>query len=271
MGKVVAKQQKQTARLIASRSNITTRPSNRAGKHLIQQRGSVSLQHPALRGQSALALAILLVATVLALFGIILLISQLTSPRRGGQRVEVASQLESIEKVYIGRSGNVGLLMRGTGPAFAGKFRRATEGRALAVATDEMIVRVDAYNFSETSVPLVEGEWVIRLGDCELRPLPSKGETDPPSPVHAALSGGDLDTPLAAREARRIGFVGTQAAFDTCDSASFRRGRIADEITLNAAMVSERALAEFDRAPGPVTLEKLLSERPSSRRNGVSK
>lgn len=213
-------------------------------------------------GQGAVALAMLLIAAVLVIFGIIMFMAHLTSPKRTKDRVEVSARAESIEKIYVGRAGDVGFLVRGSGPAYAGKFRRDTEAKLLALGPGEMVARLDAYNFSDQTVKLVDGEWIIRIGDAELRPMPQKGDTDPPSPLHAALAGGDLDSPLAGHSARRVGFVTQSEVYDRGGNASVRRGKIADDVVLRAANVSERQLAEFDRAPAAASLDRLLGEKP---------
>ncbi|MBI3818756.1 MAG: hypothetical protein HY286_08710 [Planctomycetes bacterium] len=212
-------------------------------------------------GQSAVALAVLLVATVMAIFVVILLTAHLTSTQQVTQRVELAARAESIEKIYVGRAGDVGFLLRGTGPAYSGKFKRDTEARLLALNSGEMVARMDTYNFGEKDVVLVDGEWIVRIGDAEARPLPAKGETDPPSPLHAALAGGDLVAPLKAHEARHVGIVMQADHYDHAADASLRRGRFADDVVLKATSVSERQLAEFDRAPTAATLERLLGEK----------
>ncbi|MFN0205182.1 MAG: hypothetical protein ACKVS6_02575 [Planctomycetota bacterium] len=214
------------------------------------------------RGESAIALAALLLASVLVIFAIILLVAKLTAPGKSpSARPSVAAREDSIEKVYIGRSGDLGFVLRGPGPALVGKFRSQTESRVLALGPGEMIARIDAYNFSNESVKLVDGEWNITIGSTQMRPLPSKGNTDPPSPLHAALAGGSLDTDLAPFTSRRVGFVGIIDAFDQGDSASFRRGKIAEDVILRATRVSERELAEFDRAPAMTILERLSGEK----------
>lgn len=222
--------------------------------------------HPlqrSLRGQSAVVLAILLIAAVLVIFGSILAIAHFTAPKHNNSRVEVAQRSESIEKIYVGRAGEVGFLLRGTGPAYSGKFRRDTEARLLALGPGEMVARIDTYNFSDQETRIVDGEWILRIGESDFRALPAKGETDPPSPVHAALAGGDLDAPLAPHAARRVGIITNAEVYDRAESASFRRGRIAEDVVLRAALVSERQLAEFDRAPGAASLERLLGEKPA--------
>jgi hypothetical protein len=216
------------------------------------------------RGENAVALAALLLASVLVIFAVILAVSKLTAPAsRPSVRPSVALRDDSIEKVFIGRAGEIGFLLRGTGPAAAGKFRSAVEANVLALGPGEMVARIDAYNFSGQPVKLVDGGWTIRIGEAQWHALPSKGDTDPPSPLHAALAGGDPDAELAPFTARRIGLVGLIQSFDQGDTASLRRGAIAEDVVLVASKVSERQLAEFDRMPTLSVLEKLSGDRSS--------
>lgn len=223
----------------------------------------------AARGESGVAFAAMVLAAVLILVGLILLVARLTAPHRpSGERVQVAAREKSLEKVYVGRAGDLGIVLRGPGAGAPGRAKGVAEGRALALEPGLIVARMDAFNFSDEPVPLVDGPLVVRIGGDELRPLPPKGETDPASPLHAALAGGDPAAVLGPRTARRIGLIAKEALFEEGLVASVRRGKIAEDVVLQARVVTERELAEFDRAPGRQALDRWLAapKRPDSQR-----
>lgn len=213
-----------------------------------------------LRGEIRVAGVAVVLATILVIAGLVLVSMRLGATFTDSRPAAAVPRERVEEKVYVGRAGDLGIVLRGTGPSLPGKFLRSSEARVLGLPPDKLIARLDAFNFSDRPVSLADGELVVQIGDDELRPLPAAGETDPPSPVRAALAGGDLVKPLAARSARRIGLVGPGAAFDQGSKASVRRGPTEVGVELRAAVVTERELAEFDRAPGPNALDRLSRE-----------
>lgn len=208
-----------------------------------------------------MAFAAMVLAAVLVLVALILLVARFTSPKRPStERISMAARENTNEKVFVGKSGDLGFVLRSAGPGPVGRWKRDSEGRSIALEPGQIIARMDAYNFSSDSVALVDGPLVVRMGDRELKPLPKKGETDPASPLYAALAGGDPAPVMPPRSSRRIGLVGIAADFDDIQSAAVQRGRIAEDVTLWARTISERELAEFDRAPAPAGLEKMIAE-----------
>jgi hypothetical protein len=214
----------------------------------------------ATRGESAVAFAAMVLAAVLVLVGLILLVARFTAPRRFAPvKLDVASLEKSRERIFVERAGEVGFLLRSAGPGPTGKWKREAEARALALDPDYVVLRMDAFNFSGEPVTLVDGPFVVRIAGAEIRPLPVKGETDPASPLYAALAGGDAAAELPPHSSRRIGLIGLGSAFDQGESAAVRRGKIAEDVVLTPRQVTERELAKFDREPALSGLESLIA------------
>ncbi|HKE00898.1 MAG TPA: hypothetical protein VKE69_07810 [Planctomycetota bacterium] len=214
------------------------------------------------RGEGAAAGMAVLIASVALLAVAALVLSRLVAgpapmPVPAGSGRPVAG----LEKVYVGRSGGLGILVRSAGPGDVGRFQSAAEARALGLKPDQLVARLDAFNFSSEELTIGEDDVALRIGADELRPL----ETDdaeaaseaPVSPVRSALAAGSVHDPLPARTARRIGFLGSTAAFERGEHAKLRRGAAGD-VDLRAGFVTERELAEFDRAPAPARLDRLV-------------
>lgn len=212
------------------------------------------------RGEIRFAAVAVLLATIVVVVGLILVSAHLGATWSSRRPAALGPREKVVEKVYVGRAGDLGFVLRGTGPNVPGKFLRTSEGRVLGLPPGQLVARMDAFNFSDRPVSLADGELVVQIGEDELRPLPPAGETNPPSPVRAALVGGDVAKPLAGRSARRLGLVGNGEAFDRGSKASVRRGPTEVGVELRATIVTERELAEFDRAPGPVALDRLSRE-----------
>jgi hypothetical protein len=167
------------------------------------------------RGESSIAFAAMVLAAVFVLVGMILMVARFTTPRRPASvKLDIASLEKSKERIFVGRAGEVGFLLRSAGPGPSGKWMRDAEARAVALESDHIVARMDAFNFSGEAVTLVDGPLVVRIAGTEMKPLPVKGETDPASPLYAALAGGDAAATLAAHSSRRIGLIGLGAAFD---------------------------------------------------------
>lgn len=212
------------------------------------------------RGESGVAFAAMVLAAVFVLGGLILLVAHWTSPRRPvSARVDTAALEKSRERIFVGRAGDLGIVLRSAGPGSAGKWKRDAEAHALALEPGQIVARMDAYNFSSEALTLVEGLLVVRMAGTEMRPIPFRGETDPASPHYAALAGGDASLPLGAHSARRIGLFGSAASFDTAETAEVRRGRIAEDVILVPRQVTERELADFDRSPKSAALDRWLA------------
>lgn len=199
---------------------------------------------------------LLLLSALLLVFGLAIVVLHLVTRRRAGvSTAQPTLAKQDLERVFVGRSGDLGFLLRGSGAADSAAFMRTSEARALALAAGEIVARLDTVNFSDKPVAVAQGEWWIRIGEERLRPVQKPQQEAASEPLRAALSGGDPAAPLAGRSARRLGWLGTAAGFDRETIAQIERGD-GPVVALRAATVTERELAEFDRAPEPATLER---------------
>ncbi len=218
---------------------------------------------PPLRGsrtpRTGSAARILLAATAVLLLAAVGLVAFVViGGREDGAATDRAPApgRSGLERIFVGRSGDLGFVLRGPGPEEEGRFLQDAEARVLGLESDRLVARMDAFNDSERPASLGTGGLSLRIGDETASAL----SPEPAGPVAAALAGGDPSAPLPPHASRRIGWIARAGAFEEASEATVQLGSEGPRVSLRARRVAERDLAAFDRAPGMPSLERLLAE-----------